>query len=90
MDDLDPPDEFEDRTPEERADEERKIAEAAETWQEKLDAGWQHQSDGRLTHPDDSDIWIMVDPLSHDVILSAKLVQRIREDLDRRKASGKR
>ncbi len=70
-----------DFTPEEEAENERIEAANRELWRRRMEAGWTQDRDGRLRHPDDFDIWMMIDPFSRGLILSDKLSRKIQADL---------
>jgi hypothetical protein len=55
------------------------------------DAGW-NWDEPKLTrtHPDDPEIHYRIDPATQEVILSAKLVEQVREELKRPRGASKR
>jgi hypothetical protein len=69
--------EDDDRTPEERAEDERIEAANQLLWQTRIAEGWTQERDGKLMHPTDYEVWIMIDPFSGGLILSDKLASQV-------------
>jgi hypothetical protein len=68
-----------DRTPEERAEDERIEAANQTLWQLRMAEGWTEERDGKLMHPTDFEIWMMIDPFSRGLIFSEKLQETIKQ-----------
>lgn len=60
---------------------ERKVREANERMRELETAGWQRGSDGGLFDPCDPDVNAWMNPYSGEILLSPKLVDRIKASL---------
>jgi hypothetical protein len=69
--------EDDDRTPEERAEDERIEAANQLLWQTRIAQGWTEERDGKLMHPTDYEVWMMIDPFSGSLILSDKLASQV-------------
>jgi hypothetical protein len=68
---------------------ERKIREAESEQRDLIASGWKWQGDGLdkvLIHPDDADYQIWFDPYTGEQYLSPKLVESIKERLQRDRA----
>jgi hypothetical protein len=56
-----------------------------------VDAGWSWDRAGNTrTHPADPEIHYRIDPTTQAIILSAKLVEQIRDELKRQRPGGER
>ncbi|MGO9917334.1 MAG: hypothetical protein ACLQIB_21870 [Isosphaeraceae bacterium] len=76
-------------TPEEIAEEERKAAEVRAMIQEHVEAGWTWDSGtNMLTHPADREINMWIHPYSHDVLYSPKLVEALKQQVERERLGG--
>ena len=76
-------------TPEERVEEERKAAEVQKMIRDHVEAGWTWDSSkNMLTHPDDGDINMWIHLYSHEVLYSPKLVELLKQQVERERQSG--
>jgi hypothetical protein len=75
-------------TSEQQAEVDRKDTELAAELQPFIDAGWQHTSTGTWVDPEDSERWLVIDPMFGRIIYSAKYWEPIKAELDRRRKAG--
>ncbi len=79
---------YDELSPEERAEEDRKDAELQARIQSYEDSGWTWQDAGRLTDPNDKDVWLMFDPITGEETLSPGYRKRLKEARQERLGEG--